>query len=164
MKIKKHLGFTLLETLLALAILSTAIMLLSNAWTGSFSSIRKSKVNYDVAMLLQRKMSELELEYRGLPLTDIPEEREEDFGKEYPRFRWKMTSRELTLPDPSASLTARKEGADETTMMAIKTVFNTINKSTKEVKLTIFYTERKRTKQYSVTTYFVDFDQGLVPP
>lgn len=160
----KEKGFTLLETLLALGIIASAIMLLSNAWSGSFSAIRKSKINYEIAMLLQRKMAELELEYRDKPLTEIPEEREEDFGKEYPKFKWKMTSKELKIPDLSSMLSNRKEGADETSQTIIKQVFETVSKSTKEVTLTITLKTKKKPVEYSVTTYFIDYDQPLAVP
>ncbi len=162
-RIKKRIiqtsGFTLLETLLALGIIASAIILLSNAWTGSFMSLRKSKMNYDVAQLLQRKMTELELEYRDKPLTEIPEERAEDFGKEYPQFKWKMKSKEMEFPNISEALSSRKEGADPMTEMVVKKMFEHFGESIKEVTLTIIVTDNKKTKEFSVVTYFVDYNK-----
>jgi general secretion pathway protein I len=157
-------GFTLIETLLAMGIISAAVVLLSSAWSGSFASIRKSKIHYDVSILLQRKVSELELEYSGKPLTEIPEELEEDFGKDFPDFRWKMTSKQLELPDMSAALTGRDEGANEMLITLIKQVFELLGKSIKEVKVSVFVKDNKKEKEYSVVTYFVDYDQPLPIP
>jgi general secretion pathway protein I len=160
----KKNGFTLIETLIAMGIISAAVVLLSNAWSGSFASIRKSKINYDVSILLQRKVTEIEMEYGGKALTEIPEELEEDFGKEFPNYRWKMTSKQLELPDISASLTARDEGANEMALTLFKQLFELLNKSVKEVKVSVFVIDKKKEKEYSVVTYFVDYDQPLPMP
>lgn len=160
----KKSGFTLIETLLAMGIISAAVVLLSSAWSGAFASIRKSKIHNDVSILLQRKVTEVELEYGGKPLTEIPEEREEDFGKEYPDYRWKMTSKQLELPDISASLTSRDEGANDMILTLFKQLFELINKSVKEVKVSVFVTDKKKEKEYSIVTYFVDYDQPLPIP
>jgi general secretion pathway protein I len=157
-------GFTLIETLLAMGIIASAVVLLSSAWSGSFASIRKSKINYDVSILLQRKITEIELEYSGKPLTEIPEEREEDFGKEFPDYRWKMTSKQLELPDISSSLTNKDEGADQMVLTLFKQLFELLNKSVKEVKVSIFVKDKKKEKEYSIVTYFVDYDQPLPIP
>jgi general secretion pathway protein I len=164
MKTINKSGFTLIETLLAMGIIASAVVLLSSAWSGSFASIRKSKMNYDVAILLQRKVTEIELEYGGKPLTEIPEETEEDFGKEFPDFRWKMTSKQLELPDISSSLVSRDEGANDMIITLFKQLFELLNKSVKEVKVSVFVKDNKKEKEFSVVTYFVDYDQPLPIP
>lgn len=157
-------GFTLIETLIAMGIIASAVLLLSSAWSGSFASIRKSKINYDVSILLQKKVTEIELEYNGKALTEIPEELEDDFGKDFPDYRWKMTSKQLELPDISASLTSRDEGANEMALTLFKQLFELLNKSVKEVKVSVYAIDKKKEKEYSVVTYFVDYDQPLPIP
>ena len=70
--IKNNKGFTLLETLIAVVILASGIMLLTSSWSGSFARIRKTQLNQDVAALLERKMAEIDLEFRGKALETIP--------------------------------------------------------------------------------------------
>lgn len=155
-------GFTLLETLIAMAILSGALILLSNAWGGAFRSIKKSKQQHEVALLLERKLTELDLEFRGKPLSEIPESREEDFGKEFPDARWKMKSKELEFPDLSPILKSQENNNDggigETLFKALA---ENIKKSVKEVEVTVIVKEGKKAKHFSAVTYFVDYDQPL---
>lgn len=158
---KSILGFTLIEALIAMTILSGAMLLLSNAWGGAFRSIKKAKQQHEVALLLERKLAELDIEFRGKPLTEIPEEREEDFGKEYPEARWKMSSKEFEFPDMSALLQTEDGQADEMNAMLIKKLSENFKKTVKEVKVTVMVKEGKKTKEYSAVTYFVDYDQAL---
>lgn len=153
-------GFSLLEALVAMAILSGALILLSNAWGGAFRSIKKGKQQHEVALLLERKLTELDLEFRNKPLTEIPDEREEDFGKDYPEARWKMKSKKFEFPDLTPMLKSDKENADPMVEMLFKTLGETINKSVKEVKVTVMFKDGKKTKEFSAVTYFVDYDQA----
>lgn len=164
LKLKSSRGFSLLEALVAMTILSGALVLLSNAWGGAFRSIKKGKQQHEVALLLERKLTELDLEFRGKPLSEIPEEREEDFGKEYPEAKWKMKAKEFEFPDISSMLKSRDQGADEMTAMVFKQIGETISKSVKEVKVTIMVKEGKKTKEFSAVTYFVDYNQNPSMP
>jgi len=160
---KKPLGFTLLETMLAVVILSSALLLLTNSWGGSYLRIRKTQRQFEVAALLERKMTDVELEYRGKSLDEIQDERgPEDIGEEYPQYQWKMTSKKLELPDISATLSAQEGGADAFMIMVVKQLSEGLSKAVKEVTVTIILTEDKQKPlEYSVTTYFVDFDKEL---
>lgn len=154
-------GFTLIEALIAMTILSGAMLLLSQTWGGAFRSIKKSKQQYEVALLLERKLTELEIEFGSKPLSEIPEEREEDFGKEYPDAKWKMKSKEFEFPDISPLLKSGDGNSDEMTMMIFKKLADNFKKTVKEVKVTVMVKEGKKTKEFSAVTYFVDYDQTL---
>jgi general secretion pathway protein I len=154
-------GFTLLETLLAVVILSMGILLLTQSWSGSYLRIRKTQLNQDVAALLERKMAEIDLEYRGKPLETIPEEKEDDFGSENPKYRWKMTSKEFQSPNLSSILMKQEGGANEMLMMVIQQLTDHLSKTIKEVKVSVIYTGGKKPLEYSVVTYFVDYNKPL---
>jgi general secretion pathway protein I len=160
-RISSRSGFTLIEALIAITILSGAMLLLSQTWGGAFRSIKKAKQQYEVALLLERKIAELELEFGNKPLTEIPEEREEDFGKEYPEAKWKMKSKEFEFPDISPLLKSDDGKSDEMTMMIFKKLADNFKKTVKEVKVTVMVKEGKKTKEFSAVTYFVDYDQTL---
>lgn len=161
----KNSGFTLLETLLAIAIVSTALILMSQSWAGSFQRIRKTQVNFEVASLLERKMTEIELEYRGKKLEEIPEEKSEDFGDEYPQYSWSMKSKALEMPDISASMSSQDGGVDQMTQSVVKQLTEGLSKMVKEVTLTVTYkpqnVKNAKPQDFSVTTYFVDYDKEV---
>jgi general secretion pathway protein I len=156
-------GFTLLETLLAVVILSTALLLLTNSWAGSYLRIKKTQRQFEVAALLERKMTDVEIEYRGKSLDEIPDEKsEEEIGDAYPQYRWKMTSKKLELPDISSTLAAQEGGANSFMVGIVKQLSEGLSKAIKEVTVTVIYKEEKQKPlEYSVTTYFVDYDKEL---
>ncbi|MEK2645099.1 type II secretion system protein [Bdellovibrio sp. BCCA] len=160
----KKNGFTLIETIMAVVILASGLLLLSNSWSGSFMRLRKTQLSTEVSALLERKMVEIEMEYAGKPLDSIPEEKEDDFGSEYPQYSWKMETKEFEVPDFSATLTAQSGGADELTLTVMKTLAEHLGKSVKEVKVSVIYKGGKKPLQFSATQYFVDYDKEIQLP
>lgn len=162
--IKKSSGFTLLETLLAIVILASGLMLLTQSWSGGFLRVRKTQAQFEIAALLERKMTEIELEYRGKNLDEIPEERSEDFGDKYPQYSWRMNSRKLEIPDISAA-SSSGEAPDPFVTSLIKQLTEGLSKMVKEVTVTVIYKAPKsklaKPLEYSVTTYFVDYDKEV---
>lgn len=157
----RNKGFTLIETVLALVILSSGLLLLANSWGGSIMFVRKAQFSTEVTALLERKMAEIEIEYSGKSLDSIPEEKEDDFGSEFPQYSWKMESKEFEVPDISSTLTAQEGGADQTSLTMMKTLTTHISKSVKEVRVTIFYKGGKKPMSFSATQYFVDYDREI---
>lgn len=161
MKRRKRSGFTLVEILLAMMVMSSGILLIANSWSGSFLRMRKTQQNNEIAALLERKMVEIDVKYRGKPLSSIPEEEGDDFGTEYPNYRWVMKSQEFELPDLSAGLTARDGGANQMLLMIMKQMTEHLKKTIKEVKVSVFFNTGSKELEYSITTYFVDYDRPL---
>lgn len=157
-------GFTLVETIVALIILSSGILLLANSWSGSFMRIRKTQLNVEVAALLERKMVEVEMEYQDKPLESIPEEKTDDFGSEYSQYSWRMESKEFEIPDFASALTAQSGGSDELTLTIMKTLREHLAKSIKEVKVVVIYKGGKKPLEFSATQYFVDYDRPIQMP
>lgn len=159
-------GFTLFETLVAMMILSMGILLLTSSWSGSYARMRNTQRKTEVVALLQRKMVELDIKYRGKPVDTIDEEVEDNFGDEYPQYRWKMTSKELEFPDLSNILMAQGDGADEKLLSIMKQLTEHLGKTVKEVKVSVFYSPGGGIDdlEYSLTTYFVDFNKEVPVP
>lgn len=156
-------GFTLLETLIAMVILAGGLTLLVSAWSGSFMRLRKTQSTYEMALLLERKMGEVETEYRGKPLDTIPEEETGDFGSDFNHYTWKIASKDLEFPDLTSTLTSQEGGADQMTMMVMQQMITVINESVKEVTVSVKYAppNARSPVENSVTTYFVDYDVKL---
>lgn len=154
-------GFTLLETLMAMVILSTSLVLLAQTWGSSFYKVRKTQLAYEVGALLERKMAEIELEYRGKPIDSIPEEAGEDFGKDFPDYSWELKSKKLEFPDLSPVLQSQEGGADPVMSMVVKQMAEHLSKAVKEVTVTVVYKSGKQPMKFSVTTYFIDYDTPI---
>lgn len=161
--LKSNNGFTLLETLIAVVILSTALMLLANTWSSSGIRVRKTQINFEVAALLERKMTDLEIEYRGKSLDEIKDETSpEPIGEEFPQYQWKMKSKKLEFPDLAATLAAQEGGTNQLMTTVVKQLTESLSKSIKEVTVTIILEAKGRKPiEYSVTSYFMDYDKDI---
>lgn len=153
-------GFTLLETVIAMVILAGALVILSSSWSASFMRVKKAQRYFEASTLLERKMTEIDLQFRGKSLDSIPDSKEGEFDG-VDDYTWKMTAKKLEIPDFSSSLASRDGGVDEMTMSIIKQLTEAMSKSVKEVTVTVIYTKAKKPIEYSVTTYFVDYNKEI---
>lgn len=78
-------GFTLLEVLIAVAIIAIALTGLLGSQTQSVTLANEAKFNTTAALLAKEKMAQLELEgFQGLTHDTG------DFGDEFPGYRWEL--------------------------------------------------------------------------
>jgi len=157
-------GFTLIEVLVALMIVSAAIMASASLWSGNFTVMRKSALNYDVATILERKMVEVEAKYKDKPLTEIPDEESGDFGSEFPQYRWILKSREMEFPDLTPIIMGQSEEPNEMLISMIKQMTEYLGKAIKEVQVSVFVRRGKREMEFSATQYFVDYSKEFSAP
>ncbi len=172
-RLHSNKAFTLIEVVIAVLILAGSIITLSAAWSSNLMKYNKSKRHDIAAFLLEKKMTELLVQYEGQPLESVKDEDKGDFGKEYKRFRWEFKSQEILLPDLKALYAAGKDEApDEMTTLVLEQMRGFIEKSVKEIQLTVFVkvdkskTTKKGRKEakYTVSTYIVDYNQELDVP
>lgn len=163
---RNQLGFTLIEVVLALIVMASGLFILMNAWAGTYSRLSKTQVQVQIVALLERKVTEIEREYKGKSLDSIPEEKEDDFGSDVPDYSWKMKSRKLEIPDLSATLVDREGGANQNLLMIMKMFTDHLSKSIKEIQITVTHKDKKRKKPLSVdvTIYMIDYDRPLPMP
>jgi len=149
--------------LIAMMIMLGAIVMVANAWSGNLARLEKARINNTTALLLSRKMAEVEIQYREKPLEEIPEEDDGDFGPAFPQYKWEMASKEFEMPDLSEALMSRDGGAQSELLQIIRTMPDVFNKNIKEVTVSIVYTSKRTKKQIknSVTTYFVDYSKDI---
>ena len=145
--------------------MASGLFILMNSWAGTYARLKKTQMQVQIVALLERKVSEIEREYKGKPLDSIPEEKEDDFGSDVPGYSWKMQSRKLEIPDLSASLTSRESGANQNLLMIMKMFTEHLSKSIKEVKITVINKEnKKKPLSVDVTIYMIDYDRPLPTP
>lgn len=165
LKKKWNAGFTLIETLVAMVIMTGGVMVVANAWSGNFMRIQNSRINNTTAALLERKMTEIEVMYHDKPVNEIPEEESGDFGDKYPGFRWELNSQPFEMPDMSDAMISREGGANETALMVMRTVNEYIKSAVKEVSVHVIYkSKRGREVKNTVTTYFIDYTKEIPMP
>ena len=85
MKLKKAHGFTLLEVMIAMAILAIALVAIFQMQSQSISMSTDSRFMTTAALLAQSKMVEAEAE------STLTNRREDgDFGPDYPQYIWHL--------------------------------------------------------------------------
>ncbi len=158
-------AFTLIEVILAIMVISSGLFILTNSWSGTYSRLRKTQIQVQLAALLERKVSEIEREYKNKSLDSIEAEKEDKFGGEVPdTYSWKMVSKKLEIPDISAALTAEDGGANQDMITIMKTFTEHLSKSIKEVHVSVINTELGKPLIADVTIYLIDYDKPLSIP
>ncbi len=165
---KNSRGFTLIEVMIAVVIMAGSLIVIGSSWSGNFMRIEKARVNANMAALLERKMTELDLEYRGKPIGDIKEEDAGGFGEGYDQYRWEMRSKEFEMPDVSGMMSGQNQDSgnssnNEMMTLIVKTVTDYVKTAVKEVTVTVYYKKNPKLKEISqaIATYFVDYTKPL---
>lgn len=85
-------GFTLLEVMVALSIISIVLVSLLVSQSHSVSILDETKFNTTAALLAQKKISDIEL-IKGDELTSD----EGDFGEDFPNYFWEVNVQDISL-------------------------------------------------------------------
>jgi general secretion pathway protein I len=167
LSLRDQKGFTLMETLVAVLIMTGGLIVIGSSWSGNLMRIEKARVNANMAALLERKMTELDLLYRGKPLTEIKEEDAGEFEGDLKNYRWEMRSKEFEMPDMTAAIGGQNQGQgqnNEILLLIARTVTEYVKTAVKEVTVTVFYkSKRAKSKEVkqSVSTYFMDYSKPI---
>jgi len=120
----KFSGFTLLEVMIALAIIAIALVAALSSQSQSVSLANEAKFTTTVTLLAQRKIAELEAKNAEDLISDGG-----DFGEDFPGYRWESVITDLAM-----------EGFEEA------------SKHVKRIGLTVSWGQDDR-YQYSLTFY-----------
>lgn len=158
----KQRGFTLLEVVIALSIMASVLMVLTSSWRGNYRRVKKAKVQTQVAYLMQKKMSEIEVFYAD-KISRLPKDKQNGVFKEDERFSWEWTSQEFKMPDLGQIFLKDEGVADQTTLTVINKMKDYLEKSIHEVKLTVIYkaSPKAKTQKFSVSTILVDYQTQI---
>ncbi len=158
---KRALGFTMVEIVLAVAILGGFFTVYSSSMSGTNFSLRKAEKLQVISSLLKSKITELELKYNQLGYSGIPEKENGDFGKEFKDLNWKAEVRELEFPD-LAPLLVTESSQNEMLLTVVRKMTDHFSKNIKELRLTITWqANTKKSMDFSATTYIVNFAGGV---
>lgn len=86
-------GFTLLEVMIAVALIAIALTTLLGSQSQSVSFANSAKFETMAALLAQSKMSEITVQKPGELTSDSG-----DFGDDYPGYAWEVNVSDIVIP------------------------------------------------------------------
>jgi general secretion pathway protein I len=89
---ERNRGFTLLEVMIAVAIIGIALVAVLGSQSQSLSLASEAKFNTTAALLAQGKMAEIETESMENLSSDSG-----DFGEDFPNYHWEYTVSSLSI-------------------------------------------------------------------
>lgn len=169
-------GFTLLEVMIALAILGMSLTIISHSQQNSVRAANRAKWMSVAAMLARYKMSEVEDQLYEEGFTEFTEEDSGDFEEEgFGRFSYTVTIDKVELPTGvdaeglTGDLGGAGEGSDNESgqgglaamggqmlMQQFEMIRNVLEQSIRRVQLRVFWPEGSQTREVTVVGYFTD--------
>lgn len=137
-------GFTLLEVMIAVAILGVSLLALMNFQSQSLLAHARAQRISVATLLARQKMGEILLEIeKGIPKGEFPESKEEEGTFEeakYPDYFWKLEIKKVELPTAGGE-GGGGEGQAEVMAQAMQLLTEELSRSTREVRLTVGWEE-----------------------
>ncbi len=164
MKLKNKKAFTLIEVVLAMMIMASGMFILTNSWAGTYNRLKKTQTQVQLAALLERKIVELEREFKTQTLDAIKEEDAGDFGSELEGYSWEMKSQKVEFPDLSGIIGGVGDNQNLDLISIMKIFTEHLSKSVKEVKVAVTYKDKKKPVTVDVVFYVIDYDKPLPLP
>lgn len=159
MKLVMQRGFSLLEILVATAILAISLISVMTIQGNSLVVNRRAELLTVATMLAQQKMTEIELELqKGLRTGEFPDEKEEEAQFEAPHddYRWKYAIKRVELPTPpGAEKKEGKPGSGGLQELIAKQLTEELSKAVRELKLTVTWKEGEGEESVEVVTHVV---------
>ena len=159
-------GFTLLETMIAMAIMMIAFASILMVESSSINTSAKAKQMNVVARLAKNKMIESEFDYEGKTFDEYKKEDGGVFPEPDQDYTWTREVTEVTFPDFSSGA-AKKEasggasseaGGSEQADMLAKLMTQFLSKAVREVTVTISWKRGDGTQSFAVSTYWVNLN------
>lgn len=154
---KKKKGFTLLEVMVALAILGVAVAEIIAFQARGVQLNNRARRLTEATMLARTKMVEYQLKLEQDILRGaFPEEGNEEgsFERPYDMYKFKIEFKKVEIPTPPMP-----EGEKQNPMMGMMgMVTKQISAAVRELKLTVIWDEQGKEKNLSVATHLVKMD------
>lgn len=150
--LKKSSGFTLLEIMVAVAILSISLVALLNFQGNTMIKSGRAERMTEATMLAKMRMAEVELDLEKLQKRgEFPEEKVEDgnFEEPFEKYKWKLTIKSIKLPAPVTGEEGSVEG------LIGRQLTEEIGKTVREVRVEVLWEEMGEEQSINVVTHIV---------
>lgn len=161
-------GFTLLETLIAITIMTLAFASILMVQSNAIQSSARAKQMNVVAMLAKNVMVQSELEIEGKTFDEVKKEHTEQFKEPFQDYTWTRIIKEIEFPSLGASGgggggangggASDDAGQDQMSEQLTKLVTQFFSKAVREVTVTVSWKQGKGEKSFSLSTYWVDLN------
>ncbi len=180
---KNAKGFTLLEVIIAMAIMVIAFASILAVEGGAINASARAKQLNTVAMLARNQMVDMEYKIEGKSFDELEKEESGKFEPPYEDYSWKRTVQELKFPNFSSSFgsaggtsggaagqsndqsSGSSSGSSNTAGgmqdLIVKQISSFLSKSIREITVTITWKRGKGEQNYSVGMYWVDLNNDF---
>jgi general secretion pathway protein I len=154
-------GFTLLEVMIAMVIMTMAFSAILTSQSGSIQLTIKTKEMNIAGWLARNKMVESEHLYEGKAFDELPKGPEiKKFDAPFERYSWKREIREIKFPDitQQAAKSDKEGGIPEAVRILAKTMTKYLNNAVRELVITVSWPRGDGEQEMTVTTYLIDLN------
>lgn len=160
-------GFTLLETLIAMAIMVVAFSSILMVESGSLDASYRAKQLNIVSMLARNTMIETELLIENKSFGEVKTEETGNYAEPYQEFTWKREVKEIEFPslNPGGGDDSQQNNDDPNAKEAgnsiAKLVTQFLSKSIREVVVTVSYKKGPGEQKYQIAMYWVNLNNDF---
>lgn len=157
----RNSGFTLIEVLISITILGTIAVIISSSWGANVVRYKTSQIKIQAVELLQKKIIEIETEYKT-KIDSLPLEKQTGIfeGEQFKNYTWEWEAQEINIPDISALVDP--DGEDSLVVTVLENFRQYLNQSIKEVQVVVNYQSGKeKPYKFVVPIYLVNYDNQI---
>ncbi len=151
-------GFTLLEVIIAMAIMVIAFTAILSVQSNSIRTATRARQLNTVTMLARNAMIETELEIEGKSFTEISKTKNGAFAEPYQDITWEREIKEIEFPSLVPGGGGGNEQGGGATDQFLQLLTNFLSQAVREVTVTIKWKKGSGEQKYSITTYWVDLN------
>jgi prepilin-type N-terminal cleavage/methylation domain-containing protein len=155
-------GFTLLEVMIAFALLTSILFVAVISQSSSLGSSTRSKNILMATNLARNLINEQELKYEGLPFERLPKTEEGTFAAPNDGYKWTLTFEEVDFSVMSDLIAKQSQGAgdsqDAQTETVVKLFEDYLKKSVRRMTVIVHYPDSGQLSKLSFTQLLVNYD------
>ncbi|MCM0605380.1 MAG: type II secretion system protein [Xanthomonadaceae bacterium] len=158
---KSNSGFTLIEVMIALAIMTIAFTSIFQIQSDSSKAIRQSKETNLVTMLLKNYMIDTEHEFEGRAFTEVSKEKVSKCQEPYEEYQCSRVIKEIKFPQLSFGQNSTDPEQAQSNQMierVTKLITKFLTQAIREVTVTVAWGSKYEYK-VSLSTYWVNLNQ-----